>query len=190
MKAVKRWASHTAALGVAWILGGTAALAGEVQAPEKERGCPARPEVVPLTDMSGRGARRDGWVAHQALIPESRDTFFQKDERQRTGWKQVPAEQARKLGAPDPAVPLWIFTGPDTPACRATPTQSWAVRNGDEEWNTYLVSELQADCALPRPGSVPGGVLMALRQKEAPSGCKLRTHKFRQGALDQTNTLT
>jgi hypothetical protein len=128
------------------------------------------------------GLPRSGWLAHQAVIPEAKDTFFPGLERRRSGMKPVPEEQARRLGAPDPKVPLWVFGKADVAPCRAVPTTWWAVRMGtDDDRKTYLMAELQLDCDLLPPGRL-SGTPVALRQKDAPTGCKLRRpHRTEMG---------
>jgi hypothetical protein len=141
---------------------------------EPERGCPARPDLVPFTSRAAVGLAGSGWLAHQALIPDKKDTFFPGAEAERAGVKLVPPEDARKLGAPDPNVPLWVFGKSDAAPCRAVPTTWWAVRMGtDEDRKTYLMAELQVDCDILPPGRL-SGTPVALRQKDAPTGCKLR----------------
>lgn len=146
----------------------------DVPAYVPDRGCPAKPDLVPFTAMSHVGLPRSGWLAHQAVIPDAKDTFFPGGERGRSGIKPVPQEQLRRLGAPDPKVPLWVFGKADTAACRGVPTTWWAVRMGtDDDRKTYLMAELQLDCDLLPPGRL-SGTPVALRQKDEPTGCKLR----------------
>ncbi|MBZ4415009.1 hypothetical protein [Myxococcus sp. RHSTA-1-4] len=142
---------------------------------EPERGCPARPDLVPFTSRSVVGLPGAGWVVHQAVIPDKKDTFFPGVEAERPGVKLVPSEvDVRKLGAPDPSVPLWVFGKADAAPCRAVPTTWWAVRMGtDEERKTYLMAELQMECDVLPPGRL-SGTPVAVRQKDAPTGCKLR----------------
>ncbi|QDE66672.1 hypothetical protein [Myxococcus xanthus] len=144
-------------------------------AAEPERGCPKRPDVVPFTARNLVGLTGSGWLAHQAIIPESKDRFFTETERDRSGVKLVPEDvDVRKLGAPDPSVPLWVFGKADSAACRAVPVVWWAVRMGtDADRKTYLMSELKVDCDVLPPGRL-SGTPVALRQKDAPTGCKLR----------------
>ncbi|MBJ6761122.1 hypothetical protein JGU66_10140 [Myxococcaceae bacterium JPH2] len=165
---------------VLWLVGGATAFAqddGEavvIPPPEMDRGCPAKPDVVPFTAMSVAGLPRSGWLAHQAVIPEAKDRWFQRAERSRSGVKPVPEDQARRMGAADPKVPLWVFGKSDAAPCRALPTTWWAVRMGtDEDRQTYLMAEVQVDCDLLPPGRL-SGTPVALRQKDAPTGCKLR----------------
>ncbi|WP_426749289.1 hypothetical protein [Myxococcus sp. Y35] len=141
---------------------------------EPERGCPKRPDVVPFTAGNLVGLGGIGWLAHQAVIPESKDRYFKEFERDRPGVKPVPEEDVRKLGAPDPSVPLWVFGKADAAPCRAAPVTWWAVRMGtDADRKTYLMAELKVECEVLPPGRL-SGTPVALRQKDAPTGCKLR----------------
>ncbi len=141
---------------------------------EPERGCPKRPDVVPFTARNLVGLKGAGWLAHQAVIPESKDTYFPEAERDRSGVKLVQEEDLRKLGAPDRNVPLWVFGKADAAPCRAVPVTWWAVRMGtDADRKTYLMAELQVACDVLPPGRL-SGTPVALRQKDAPTGCKLR----------------
>ncbi|MFP2960109.1 hypothetical protein ACLEPN_20345 [Myxococcus sp. 1LA] len=142
---------------------------------EPERGCPKRPDIVPFTARNMVGLSGSGWLAHQAVIPEAKDRYFSEAERDRSGVKLVPPEDdVRKLGAPDPAVPLWVFGKADAAPCRAVPVVWWAVRMGtDADRKTYLMSEMQVECDVLPPGRL-SGTPVALRQKDAPTGCKLR----------------
>ncbi|RKH08735.1 hypothetical protein D7V97_18530 [Corallococcus sp. CA053C] len=145
-----------------------------VDMPEPDRGCPVKPEFLPVTPMGLVGIERLGWLVHQAIIPPGKDKFFQAGARSRSGVKPVPAEMARKLGAPDLKVPLWVFGKADAKACKATPVEWWAVRMGtDEDRQTYLMAELRTDCELLPPGRLSGTPLV-LRQKDEPTGCRLR----------------
>lgn len=165
-------------LGLALLLS-PGALAQEEQSPpaataELERGCPKRPDVVPFVSRVLVGLSGGGWLAWQAVIPESKDTYFTAAERDRAGVKPVPPEEARRLGAPDPRVPLWVFGKADTAPCRGVPATWWAVRMGTrEDRQTYLMAELKLECDLLPPGRL-SGTPVALRQQEAPTGCKLR----------------
>ncbi|QSQ10693.1 hypothetical protein [Myxococcus landrumensis] len=156
-----------------------------IEAPVPDRGCPKRPDVVPFSSGSHLGLERSGWLVHQAVIPESKDTYFKGLEREREGAKLVAEEDVRKLGAPDPSIPLWVFGKNDTPACRATPTQWWAVRKGvtDAERKTFLMAEIQSDCDMLPPGRL-SGTPVALRQKDEPTGCKLRRPTERELGKD------
>lgn len=141
---------------------------------EAERGCPVKPDVVPFTSRTLVGLTGSGWLAHQAIIPPAKDTFFRGAEADRAGVKLVPPEDVRRLGAPDPNVPLWVFGKADTKPCRAKPVTWWAVRMGtDEDRKTYLMAELEVGCDLLPPGRL-SGTPVALRQKDEPTGCKLR----------------
>ncbi|MCP3139026.1 hypothetical protein [Pyxidicoccus xibeiensis] len=142
---------------------------------EPERGCPTKKlELVPFTARAAVGLSGGGWLVHQAVIPGAKDTFFPGTEAERSGVKLVPPEEARKLGAPDPTVPLWVFGKADSAPCRALPTTWWAARMGTpEERQTYLLAELQVECDLLPPGRL-SGTPVAVRQKDAPTGCKLR----------------
>lgn len=139
----------------------------------QETGCPKRPELVPFMSGSLVGLPAVGWLAWQGVIPESKDTFFLGSERERSGTKPVPEKDVRKLGAPDPKVPLWVFGKADTAPCRAEPTTWWAVRMGtSEDRQTYLLAELKVRCELLGPGRL-SGTPVALRQKVEPTGCML-----------------
>ncbi|MBZ4400227.1 hypothetical protein [Myxococcus sp. AS-1-15] len=140
-----------------------------------ERGCPKRPDVVPFTQRSQAGLEGSGWLVHQAIIPESKDPYFKGLERERAGVKRVDELDIRKLGAPDPTIPLWIYGKTDAVPCRAVPSAWWAVRMGatDAERKTFLMAEVQAECDLLPPGRL-SGTPVALRQKDEPTGCKLR----------------
>ncbi|MCY1016545.1 hypothetical protein [Pyxidicoccus sp. MSG2] len=179
MMSVVRLTSQALVLGLSLLtpLGALAQDDGEarvVPMEEAERGCPAKPDVVPFTSRTLVGLAGSGWLAHQAVIPPAKDTFFRGGEADRAGVKLVPPEEVRKLGAPDPAVPLWVFGKADTAPCRAVPTTWWAVRMGtDEDRKTYLMAELEVGCDLLPPGRL-SGTPVAVRQKDAPTGCKLR----------------
>ena len=155
------------ALLVPWV-----SLAQDAAAPV-EAGCPKRPDLVPFLSGSLVGLAGVGWLAYQGVIPESKDTFFVGAERERSGTKPVATRDVRKLGAPDPKVPLWVFGKADTAACRAEPGNWWAVRMGTgEDRQTYLYAELKVQCELLGPGRL-SGTPVALRQKDAPTGCML-----------------
>lgn len=47
-----------------------------VDMPEPDRGCPVKPEFLPVTPMAQVGIDRLGWLVHQAIIPASKDKFF------------------------------------------------------------------------------------------------------------------
>lgn len=179
MMCAVRLTSKVLVLGLALVvpLGALAQEDGEakVEPPkEAERGCPAKPDVVPFTSRTLVGLSGSGWLAHQAVIPEAKDSFFRGLEAERAGVKLVPPEDARRLGAPDPRVPLWVFGKADAAPCRAVPTTWWAVRMGtDEDRKTYLMAELEVGCDLLPPGRL-SGTPVAVRQKDAPTGCKLR----------------
>ncbi len=178
MCAVRR-TSKVLVLGLSLLmpLGALAQDDGEAQVislEEAERGCPVKPDVVPFTSRTAVGLSGSGWLVHQAVIPESKDSFFKGVEAGRAGVKPVPPEDVRRLGAPDPSVPLWVFGKADAAPCRAVPTTWWAVRMGtDEDRKTYLMAELEVGCDLLPPGRLPG-TPVAVRQKDAPNGCKLR----------------
>ncbi|RKG91603.1 hypothetical protein [Corallococcus terminator] len=155
-----------------------------VDMPEPDRGCPAKPEFMPMTPMALVGIERLGWLVHQAIIPSGKDKFFQAGARSRSGVKPVPAEMARKLGAPDTKVPLWVFGKENSKACKATPTAWWAVRMGtDEDRQTYLMAEVAVECELLPPGRL-SGTPIAVRQKDEPTGCRLRRPNRSQTGKD------
>ncbi|NTX15415.1 hypothetical protein HUA74_12450 [Myxococcus sp. CA051A] len=152
---------------------------------EPERGCPKRPDLVPFTPRAQVGMEGSGWLVHQAIIPESKDTFFKGRERERSGVKRVPEEEVRRLGAPDPTIPLWVFGKADTAACRAVPVSWWAARMGatDVDRKTFLMAEIEVDCDVLPPGRL-SGTPVALRQKDEPTGCKLRRPTERETGKD------
>jgi hypothetical protein len=179
MMCVERRTSRALVLGLSLLmpLGALAQDDGEARVipmEEAERGCPLKPDVVPFTSRAAVGLSGSGWLVHQAVIPPAKDTFFKGVEAERAGVKLVPAEDVRRLGAPDPKIPLWVFGKADAAPCKATPTTWWAVRMGtDEDRKTYLMAELEVGCDLLPPGRL-SGTPVALRQKDAPTGCKLR----------------
>ncbi|MCP3103610.1 hypothetical protein LZ198_32475 [Myxococcus sp. K15C18031901] len=166
-------------------LGAHAQSAGEatITLPEeKERGCPnpKKLDLVPFTPRSQVGLGGAGWLMHQAVIPDAKDVYFTDRERERSGVKQVAPEDARKLGAPDPTLPVWVFGKADAAPCRAEPVLWWAARMGtDGDRKTFLLAEVKADCDLLPPGRL-SGTPVAVRQKDAPTGCKLRRPNERE----------
>ncbi|MCE9669374.1 hypothetical protein LY474_16310 [Myxococcus stipitatus] len=154
---------------------------------EKERGCPSpkKLDLVPFTPRSQVGLGGAGWLVHQAIIPETKDVYFTDRERERSGVKQVEPEDARKLGAPDPTIPLWVFGKSDAAPCRAEPVMWWAARMGtDLDRKTFLLAEVKVECDLLPPGRL-SGTPVAVRQKDAPTGCKLRRPNERETGKEQ-----
>ncbi|RKI04412.1 hypothetical protein [Corallococcus sp. AB038B] len=146
-----------------------------VDLPEIDRGCPVKPEFLPMTPMGQVGIDRLGWLVHQAIIPPSKDKFFLAGARSRSGVKPVPMDQSKKLGALDTTkAPIWVFGKEKSKACKGTPIAYWAVRMGtDEDRQTYLMAELAMECEVLPPGRL-AGTPVALRQKDEPTGCVLR----------------
>jgi hypothetical protein len=146
-----------------------------IDMPEPDRGCPAKPEFLPMTPMAQVGIERLGWLVHQAILPASKDKFFKGGERSRSGVKPVSMDEARKLGATDTKkTPIWVFGKEKAKACKGTPIAYWAARMGtDDDRQTYLMAEVAVECELLPPGRL-AGTPIALKQKDEPTGCRMQ----------------
>lgn len=148
-------------------------------------GCPATPRIAVVhrryapREAPDAAAVATPWVMHEVF-----DGNVASDFDTSAPQRALDRAEAVRLGALDSDDPVWVYTAPDTPPCRATPGRFWWVPSemGGDAY-VEIVRELSG-CEMPTDDATQ--LVIALRQPTRPARCMFRRAEPAGTHLDPT----